>query len=61
MELQPKILRRRDVERLVCLGRSSIYRLMAEGSFPKPLKLGARAVAWRVEDIDAWLREKSVE
>jgi prophage regulatory protein len=36
------------------LGRSTIYRLVAEGSFPSPVKLGRRAVAWRWADIERW-------
>lgn len=33
----------------------SIYRLMREGKFPKPLKLGERAVAWRSDEIEAFI------
>lgn len=33
----------------------SIYRLMRDGKFPKPLKLGARAVAWRSDEIDEFI------
>ena len=36
------------------LGRSTLYRLIAAGFFPAPIRLGARAVAWRWEDIDHW-------
>ena len=61
MEIKPKILRRPDVERLVCLKRSAIYRLMAEDLFPKPVRIGPRAVAWRISDIEAWLRERGVK
>lgn len=34
----------------------SIYRLMREGKFPKPLKLGERAVAWRSDEIEAFIK-----
>lgn len=37
------------------LGRSTIYRLMAEGKFPKSVKTSARAVAWRESDIREFL------
>jgi prophage regulatory protein len=40
------------------LGRSTIYRLVAEGSFPSPVKLGRRAVAWRWTDIEQWGRSR---
>ena len=36
------------------LGRSTIYRLVASGAFPKPVHLGPRAVAWRWADLDQW-------
>ena len=51
------ILRRKDVEARVGLSRSTIYALMArqDGSFPRPIRLGERAVGWKAEDIDAWL------
>lgn len=34
---------------------SSIYRLMGEGKFPKSLKVGARKVAWRSDEVEAFL------
>lgn len=37
------------------LGRSTIYRLMANGSFPSAVQLTQRAVGWPKADIDAWL------
>ena len=36
------------------LGRSTIYRLVANGAFPPPVHLGPRAVAWRWSDLDRW-------
>ena len=49
------ILRRRDVEQRCGLARSTIYQLMSEGKFPRPVKLGKRAVGWRESDIAEWL------
>lgn len=53
------ILRRRDVQRMTGLSRSTIYAMMAEGTFPKPVKLGARAVGWREADILAWIESRT--
>jgi prophage regulatory protein len=36
------------------LGRSTIYRLIASGAFPAPVRLGPRAVGWRWSDLDQW-------
>jgi len=50
----PQILRRRDIEKQFGISRAGIYAMMAEGRFPKPVKLGERAVGWREEDLQNW-------
>jgi len=42
------------VMRLTGLGRSTIYRLMAEDKFPSPVRLAKRAIAWRRIDLERW-------
>lgn len=53
------ILRRREVESIIKLSRSTIYNLMAKGEFPKPIKLGVRAVGWLESDISDWLNQRA--
>lgn len=53
-ELAPVFLRLPTVLRVTGLGRSTIYRLIAEQKFPCPVRLGPRAVAWRRSEIEAW-------
>jgi prophage regulatory protein len=55
---QPVFLRIATVVRMTGLGRSTIYRLMAERAFPSPVKLGRRAVAWRRVDLDQWSQSR---
>lgn len=50
-----KLLRRKEVEERTGLSRSSIYLAMSQKTFPRPLRVGARAVRWRVDEIDAWV------
>lgn len=50
-----EILRRKHVESATGLARSTIYDRIKGGTFPAPVKLGARSVGWRRRDIDAWL------
>lgn len=45
---------------LIPVSRATWYHGVANGRFPKPVKLGARAVAWRASDIAA-LVQKGVE
>lgn len=52
--LSPVFLRMPTVMRLTGLGRSTIYRLIADQKFPSPVRLGLRAVAWRRSDLDRW-------
>ncbi len=49
------ILRRKQVEKRTGLSRSTIYLRIQEGTFPRPIKLGARAVGWLENEIEAWL------
>ena len=50
-----KHLRRRAVEEVTGLSRSTIYELMSRGEFPRPVKLTSKAVAWPEGVIAAWL------
>ena len=52
------ILRRPEVEARTGLSRSTIYLKVAQGSFPKPVSLGPRAVGWVAAEIDAWLEKQ---
>jgi prophage regulatory protein len=49
------ILRRYQVEKRTGLSRSTIYLRIQEGTFPRPINLGARAVGWLENEIEAWL------
>ena len=60
-EYQPlalQLLRLPAVKARVALCRSSIYARIAEGTFPPPVSLGARAVAWDSRAVDAWIAER---
>ena len=52
------LARRRQVEELVQLSRSTIYAAVKAGTFPPPVRIGARAVAWRVSEIEQWLEAR---
>ena len=43
------------------LGRSTIYRLIANGAFPPPVRLGPRAGGWRWSDLDRWSESRRVD
>lgn len=45
-------------ERGVRLSKSQLYNLMKQGSFPRPIKVGGRSVAWPEPEIEAWLQQR---
>ncbi|WP_422016642.1 helix-turn-helix transcriptional regulator [Roseateles sp.] len=51
-------LRLPKVRQRTGLGRSTIYRLIAQGRFPSAVQLAPRAVGWHKADIDAWLEAR---
>lgn len=53
-----RLIRLKEVQYRVGLGRSTIYRWMAEGKFPKPVQLGGYAVAWALEDVESWISSR---
>ena len=53
-----KILRLKEVKTRTGLGRSTIYLRIAQGSFPKSIALGERAVGWLESDLDEWINER---
>ena len=53
-------LRRREIEKITGISRSAIYRLMPDGEFPRPVKVGPAAVRCRESDITAWVESRPV-
>ena len=52
------ILRLPDVLARVGIKRSTLYRLVASGGFPRPVKLSGYAVGWRASDVDRWIADR---
>ncbi|WP_300547196.1 AlpA family phage regulatory protein [Roseovarius sp.] len=49
LERLPQVLQRTS------LSRAHLYALMQRAEFPKPRKVGKRAVAWRSDEVDQWI------
>jgi prophage regulatory protein len=52
------ILRLPTVKARTGLARSTIYLRIKEGTFPKPVSLGGRAVGWIEAEVSDWLQEQ---
>lgn len=53
-----KLIRLTQVMECTGLARSTVYKFMAEGDFPKPVKLGVRVAAWVEAEVQSWLSNK---
>ena len=49
------ILRLPEVLNEVGLSRSTVYKLIKDGRFPAPIKLGPRASGWIREELSEWI------
>ena len=54
-----RILRRPEVETATGLSRSTIYAMIAAGAFPRPIRLGKRAVGWPESAIAEWIESRT--
>ena len=50
-----KLLKIEEVIEKTTLGKSSIFDYVKKGKFPRPVKVGERAVAWKDDEIDEWI------
>jgi prophage regulatory protein len=50
-----RMLRLRQVREKTGMSQSCIYRAMSDAGFPRPARIGARAVAWLESEVDEWL------
>ncbi len=54
----PHLLRLPAVLHVTGLGRSTLYKMIAENKFPAPVQLAKRAVAWRHDDVRRWTSDR---
>lgn len=53
-----RIMRLPEVKAASGFGRTHIYELMKEGSFPKARRIGARAVGWDSQEVEQWVSDR---
>ena len=52
------ILRYPKVTRVTGLSRKTIERRLQAGQFPTPVRLGSRAVGFRSDEVEAWIKDR---
>ncbi|WP_322527826.1 AlpA family transcriptional regulator [Salinicola sp. LHM] len=61
IELGNRLLRRREVELKTGKSRSAIYAGVRNGTFPAPVPIGDKSVAWLEEEVDSWIAARLAE
>ncbi|AKS24226.1 MAG: transcriptional regulator [Leptospirillum sp. Group II 'C75'] len=54
-----RIVRLKELVKISGLSRSTIYDQVKSGTFPQPVKLGARAIGWILSDVENWIASKA--
>ena len=53
-----RLLDRHQVEHMVRMARSTLYQAMAEGRFPKPIRVSKRGVRWIEDEVLEWIASR---
>ncbi|MCM7774980.1 AlpA family transcriptional regulator [Enterobacter asburiae] len=51
-------LRMSEIMRRTGYGKAWIYRLISQGKFPRPIKIGTRAIAFVESEVDDWINQR---
>jgi prophage regulatory protein len=52
------LLRKPEVLKIVPFKYVTMYAMIKRGEFPAPIKIGQRAVAWKMSEIQAWIESR---
>ena len=53
-----RLMRLPEVVQLIGVSRSTIYRWMENGEFPRQVSLGGNTVAWLESDVEDWIQRR---
>jgi prophage regulatory protein len=54
-----RFIRRREILALTGIPQSTLYDMMAKGTFPKGVRITPRLVAWRLSEYEAWSKART--
>ena len=52
------LLTRQQVEKMLGIRRSTIYKLMRQGKLPEPIKISSGCVRWRKAELEDWINSR---
>ncbi len=54
-----RYLRFKELRQRVPLGRTTIWRMMRDGRFPKSKRIGKAATAWLEHEVEEWIKKRA--
>ena len=58
--MQEIVLRKAAVLAMIGMRSTWLHETVKAGNFPKPIRLGSRAIGWRRSEIENWLKSREV-
>ena len=58
MNNRPQLVCLKIALRMVSASRSSIYRWIHAGTFPVPVRIGERAIAFKLSELEKWIESR---
>ena len=55
---QNRFIRMPDLRQKVGLSKSQIYKLIQQGEFPEPIKLGKKISVWTDSEVEEWMSKQ---
>ncbi|EDX0048492.1 AlpA family transcriptional regulator [Salmonella enterica] len=56
--MSQSLIRLPEVQRRTGYSKAWIYKLIDQGRFPKPVKIGSRSIAFVESEVDEWIAER---
>ena len=53
--LAPALVDVHGAARMLSISERSIWRMLKEGKFPRPVRIGCRATRWRTTDLEDYI------
>jgi prophage regulatory protein len=53
-----RLIRRKELVRIIGYSSTSIWRRIKEGSFPLAVRIGPAAVAWKLSEVEEWMNSR---
>ncbi|MCW1971437.1 UNVERIFIED_ORG: prophage regulatory protein [Pantoea agglomerans] len=59
--MKQSLIRMSETTRRTGYGKAWIYRLISQNKFPKPIKIGSRAIAFVESEVEEWIEQRIAE